>query len=287
MKQIFINNQATNFYITEKGEVFNQKTKHWLKGSISGGYHIFSLRFKNKKYDKLAHRLVAEAFLENPNNLPMVNHIDGNKLNNNVSNLEWVTASENNFHAYNTGLKCKTNGLDNRIQYNENLLDEIWKQYKNTTFMISNKGRIRNTKTNNILKGKITKDGYLEWCLSINGKKSSYLAHRLIYEVFIGELQENYVINHIDGNKLNNCIENLEQITNQDNDYHAYYVTKANSNAKKVGKYSLNNELLNVYPSCAEAARQNIGCYSNLISNVCNGKASIHHGYKWKYINED
>ena len=51
------------------------------------------------------HRLVAEAFLENPSSFPFVNHLDGNKLNNNVSNLEWCSASRNIQHAYDTGLK--------------------------------------------------------------------------------------------------------------------------------------------------------------------------------------
>ena len=59
---------------------------------------------KNKKTFSI-HRLVAKAFIFNPKNKPQVNHKDGDKLNNNISNLEWVTASENHIHAHKIGLK--------------------------------------------------------------------------------------------------------------------------------------------------------------------------------------
>ena len=64
------------------------------------GYEVVKIERKTYKI----HRLVALAFIENPNNLPQVNHIDGNKTNNNIQNLEWVTNSENQLHAYKNGL---------------------------------------------------------------------------------------------------------------------------------------------------------------------------------------
>lgn len=56
------------------------------------------------------HRLVAEVFIPNPHNLPVVNHIDGNKQNNHVSNLEWVSVGENQSHAYRIGLRVQSKG---------------------------------------------------------------------------------------------------------------------------------------------------------------------------------
>lgn len=67
-------------------------------------YLMVNLCTNNKGHSKAVHRLVAETFIPNPNNLPQVNHIDGNKNNNNVSNLEWCTAKENINHSWKMGL---------------------------------------------------------------------------------------------------------------------------------------------------------------------------------------
>ena len=75
-----------------------------LKPQI-GEYYLHVDLYKDKKdHTKTIHSLVAKAFIPNPNNLPEVNHKDGNKYNNNVTNLEWSTFSDNTKHAYRMGL---------------------------------------------------------------------------------------------------------------------------------------------------------------------------------------
>ncbi len=75
-----------------------------LKTRICRGYERVTIYKNGKRKDFQVHRLVADAFIPNPDNKPQVNHIDGNKLNNVVENLEWVTRSENQLHAKRTGL---------------------------------------------------------------------------------------------------------------------------------------------------------------------------------------
>lgn len=71
-----------------------------LKPFICGsGYYEVILHYKHTKKPKLVHRLVADAFINNPDGKQEVNHIDGNKLNNSATNLEWATASENQKHS--------------------------------------------------------------------------------------------------------------------------------------------------------------------------------------------
>jgi hypothetical protein len=81
-----------------------------LKTSVDKhGYVRADLCLNGVRKALKVHRLVATAFIPNPNNKPYINHKDGNKKNNNVNNLEWCSPSENNFHAFATGLKKPTN----------------------------------------------------------------------------------------------------------------------------------------------------------------------------------
>jgi|DEB0MinimDraft_10_1074344.scaffolds.fasta_scaffold176838_1 hypothetical protein len=92
-----------NYLVSDFGRVKNNKTGRILKPS-KGLYFYVHLCETPKRKTASIHRLVAQAFIENELNKPQVNHIDGNKLNNHVSNLEWVTGGENIRHARDTGL---------------------------------------------------------------------------------------------------------------------------------------------------------------------------------------
>lgn len=91
------------YEVSDTGLVRRVDTKRTLQGCITSGYRSVKLTFENSKQQRFyVHRLVAEHFIFNPDpkNKTIVNHIDGNKLNNNVENLEWVSPRENNLHYY-------------------------------------------------------------------------------------------------------------------------------------------------------------------------------------------
>lgn len=106
MKLYFYNGQPTTYFITENGKCKNQKTNKWLKGQISkNGYLTYQITTNLGKKRLYAHRMVAETYLKGIKGKTEVNHKDGNKLNNNLDNLEWVTSKENKIHATDLGLR--------------------------------------------------------------------------------------------------------------------------------------------------------------------------------------
>ena len=89
-----------------------------LKQRVShDGYVWYNLCMNGKQYTKRANRLVAEAFVNNPENKPTVNHIDGDKSNNNADNLEWATREEQMQHAYANGLKSQFEDIYKGIMF--------------------------------------------------------------------------------------------------------------------------------------------------------------------------
>ena len=95
-----------NYKVSTTGEVWSCKYHKFLKFSFDRrGYARVKLYNESSKCTVLVHRLVGIAFIPNPSGKRTINHKDGVKSNNNVSNLEWATDSENAIHAFNTGLR--------------------------------------------------------------------------------------------------------------------------------------------------------------------------------------
>lgn len=93
------------YAITTLGRVWSYRRKIWLASFLTGnGYPTVKLSCDGYSEDRKVHRLVAEAFIDNHDNKPQVNHLNGNKTDNRVTNLEWATSRENHQHAYDLGL---------------------------------------------------------------------------------------------------------------------------------------------------------------------------------------
>lgn len=111
-----------DYIVYEDGRVWSNKSKTngFMIGTICRkGYHKFVLRAGSSEKTIPVHRLVAKAFIPNPDNKPQVNHIDSNKMNNHVSNLEWCTNLQNQQHSWQSGRQAA-----NGVNHPRNILTE-------------------------------------------------------------------------------------------------------------------------------------------------------------------
>ena len=120
MKKIY-----ENYYVSPNGEVFNRFNKKLSPCNNGRGYLVLGLTVNGKRFTKAIHRLVAEAYVENPNGLEEVNHKDGNRLNNNMENLEWVTHSENIKHSYVLGNRSAKGSKNANSKTTEEIVHQI------------------------------------------------------------------------------------------------------------------------------------------------------------------
>lgn len=118
-KKFIYEGQETDYSVSTEGEVRKDTTNYILSQSSQQDYKFVGLIINGKQKRMRVHRMVALTFIDNPDNKPYVNHINGNRSDNNVENLEWVTPSENTQHAVDTGL-FKSGRKRAVIQYNLN-----------------------------------------------------------------------------------------------------------------------------------------------------------------------
>lgn len=325
-RPIYINGEVTNYSVSVKGDIRVADTLQLLSLSSCVGYASCTIGHKDKRYKKLAHRLVAEAFIPNDDEKKYVNHINYNRMDNRVENLEWVTASENTKHArlkadrnsyrvpvirwnldgtepvYYDSCKqaedevgsgvhhCVTGRLKTARGYiwtyanaREKIeidLNEFKPVENHPKFLISIDGRIYSLSHKKI-KTHMPTDSYMR----VNLDKKSYYIHKLIAIHFIDK-PENYndkwIVNHKDGNKLNNSIGNLEWMSASDNTRHVYDNGLSKSATPIVQKDSGGN-IVGEYPSISHASRA-FKCKRYHILNPCKNKDKcVVCSFKWQF----
>lgn len=218
--------EDSDYLIYDDGRLYSKKANRFLVGKVDGaGYREYSIAIGDKlsvserKLGKMvyAHRLVAEYFIPNPDNKPFVNHIDENKLNNNVINLEWVTEAENS--QKHLAINKTINRRPPKYVDKNPIPGEQWKIFpENPRYAVSNKGRVKNNETGRLLHQDDKSGQYYRVCLAKDKHKKNYYVHRLVYCIFHNDYDlDGYVIDHIDANPHNNNLDNLQKITPQEN----------------------------------------------------------------------
>ncbi len=234
------------YSVSNNGEIKNNTTNRILKYYIRNGYKSVTLCKSNIKKTFNIHNIVAEEFLTKPlNNKYVVNHIDENKLNNNIDNLEYITYRENTIHSMTSKRSKNLNSF--------NILDfKVIPGYDN--YMISNKGDIYSKILKRLCCVNIIPSGYHKIKLKSNNNiyKDIYI-HILVAITYLNYIPSiGYVINHKDGNKGNNDVNNLEIVTHKENMIHSVKINDKSIYRRPVYYIDSNNNIIN-FKSAKEA----------------------------------
>lgn len=167
----------------------------------------------------------------------------------------------------------------------------------NGLYEVSNLGRIKSVerivKRNNniynwkekILTPQIEKNGYIRFVLSKNGKMYRILAHRAVAETFIENYSNKPQVNHKDGNKLNNRVENLEWVSAQENTLHSLKNNlRKPQKVKKIAQFDKNMQFIKLWNSAKDIELE-LKVRTSHIYSCCNNKLKQAKGYIWKYEN--
>ena len=185
---------------------------------------------------------------------------------------------------------------------------EVWRdipEYEGL-YQVSNYGNVKSLARNNCnvcLKDRILKysknhQGYKQVALFKKSKQKSFKIHKLVALAFIPNPNNYPCINHIDGNKQNNCVDNLEWCTYSHNNKEAFRlklkkpINKGNFNEKsfnhkQVVQYDLQGNLIRIWGSLIQIKRE-LGYYCCPISNCCHKRKGFYtaYGYKWDFVNK-
>ena len=276
LKSKYIAGFGHKYIVYSDGRVYSNFSHRYLNPYMDNGFLRVILGYKGKKYKKSLHRLIAESFLYNKElpNYFIVTHVDGNKLNNNISNISLDDRMINLLP--NETIK-KVKGFD---QYYVSNLGRV--------FIIDNHDNINCNKHRLILQSK-DRYGYLRVSIKNNkGKFMTVKVHRLVAEAFIPNPHNKPTVNHKDEVKTNNHVENLEWMTMKEQSNYG----KLSTTEKKMYLSTTNKKVIGYSKKYRHAfysmehAQRVTGINSNCISKCIRGKqsyAGIINGEKIKW----
>lgn len=273
-KRIQIDGEDTEYLIRDDGTVWSEKRNRILKGAVdTHDYPVVYLSHNGKTKNYLVHRLVAEAFVPNPNNYNVVHHKDENKLNAAADNLEWVTMSDNvKASIYNRKPATRNKKFNGE-------LDEEWRQIDEfPDYWIHRNGTVVNYRTKNIMvPGE--RNGYKRiQFYDSSGKTGIRSLHRLLYDAFIAPVPDDMVIDHIDGNKSNNDLSNLRLVTQSDNMYNA--MANGHKGQIPILQFDTKGNFIQEFPTIQAAADAVNRTHAAIRTAMLRGGTSG--GYIWK-----
>ena len=237
-KTIIYKGKETNYTVTEEGKIFNTKTQRELKGTLARNEYLsVQLRIDGKGISFMIHRLVAEAFCENPNGYTIVDHINRDKLDCRAKNLRWVGAKENSKNA----VRKAPSKAEEEVDISG------WKEIPDCKgYVISRDGIVVNIKTNKRLLPS-NRNGYLR--VTLGTRKLSI--HRLVYETYVGPISG--YIDHINGNRSDNRVENLRDVTQKENVKNTY--ERGRKDTISVKSYAPDGVFVKEYETIQAAAK--------------------------------
>lgn len=309
--------ETTGYQVSNLGDVMGRRGKLLTPHVNQFGYKTVSPLVAGRAAYRQVHRLVAIAFIPNPGKLPLVNHIDGNRLNNRADNLEWVTAKQNAERTVNKAVDSPRRSRK-VVQTFPDGHTEIWDSVKDAAAEAAvcdktmakwcgdghtdGKGR-----TWTFIENAAQADPNERWATAqgvtisnqgrirlpsgqiVRGRmKGSYLryqrhgVHRLVAEAFCEKPPGMDIVNHRDGNPQNNKSDNLEWTTQKNNCAHS--VATGLSRRYPV-KRTRPDGTVTIYPSIQEASRQTRVSAGDIVW-VCKGRRKRAGGSVWEYAGE-
>jgi hypothetical protein len=248
-----------NYIIYENGDIVNKQTQHKLKIQKKKTAIVTLCNNGITKHFNVI-RLIYEVF----NNV----NLDKNEC------VVFNDGDKNNFHYTNLVIKNETHLIK---------LDDakIWKLcVENNNYKISNYGDVFSINTNKILKPYLNVYYLIQLCL--DGIQTTYRVHCLVYRAFKGDIPKDRVIDHLDRNKLNNYIDNLQIATRREN---AINIDPYIPKLRKVHQFNLNGEFIKEWESLEEI-NKTLGYKKNCVGDTCLGTYKQMYGFKWTYVDK-